>query len=108
MIGSAKVYDTSALKITAKNKQTGSIQTITPNFYANGDTILMTTFAVSNANSVYYLSLNNVVKDSIFFTYKYFVDECCDRSFYYMNQFNTTDVGTTLTLPNSPAYNIVH
>lgn len=107
LIGAAKTYDTTGVKISARNKQTGSVQTVTPNFAAIGDTVMYTTFAVNNSNSVYYLSINNVVKDSMFFTYKYFVDECCDRSYYYLGKFNSTDFGTSLTLPNIPAYFIV-
>ncbi|MFT3844401.1 MAG: hypothetical protein QM725_05065 [Lacibacter sp.] len=104
LIGPAKIYDTTQLKITAKNKQTGTLQNVPPNFYTTGDTSLTTTFSVSNVNTVYYLSLNNVVTDSMFFTYKYLVDDCCDRSYYYMNRFNTTDLTTTVTLPNLPGY----
>lgn len=106
LVGTAKQYDSANLKITAKAVSNGSITTINRLFYYIGDTIATTGFTVDKNYSVYYLSLNNVVTDSMFFGYTPKQSACCDLSYYYFNRFNTTDITGGLPLPITNGYTI--
>ncbi len=106
LVGTAKQYDSANLKITAKAVSNGSITTINRLFYYIGDTIATTGFTVDKNYSVYYLSLNNVVTDSMFFGYTPKQSACCDLSYYYFNRFNTTDIPGGLPLPITNGYTI--
>lgn len=107
LTGPAKVYDSSQLKITAKELSTGTVSAIPRLFYYIGDTIATTGFTVNKKYSVYYLSLNNIVTDSMFFGFTSKQSTCCDLSYYYLSRFNTTDISGGLVLPITNGYPIV-
>jgi len=106
LTGPAKIYDSANLKITAKTVSNGSLTTIPRLFYYIGDTIATTGFTVNKNYSVYYLSLNNVVTDSMVFGFNNRQSTCCDLSYYYLSRFNTTDISGGLVLPITNGYTI--
>jgi len=106
LVGAAKVYDSANLKITAKAVNNGAITTIPRLFYYIGDSIATTGFTVNKNYSVYYLSLNNVVTDSMSFGFTDKQSACCDLSYYYLARFNTTDISGGLVLPIANGYTI--
>ncbi|MBY0479154.1 MAG: hypothetical protein K2Q24_16010 [Chitinophagaceae bacterium] len=106
LVGAAKQYDSANLKITAKRISNGNIENINRLFYFIGDTIATTGFTVNKNYSVYYLSLNNNVTDSMQFGYSEQNSGCCDMSNYYLSRFNTTDITGGLPLPITNGYTI--
>lgn len=106
LVGTAKVYDSANVKVTARTAGNGSIKSIDRFFYYSGDTLALTGFAVDKSNSAYFISINNVITDSVFFGYTLRQTACCDLSYYYLNRFNTTDIPGGLTLPITNGYTI--
>ena len=104
LVGPAKIYDSANLKITAKAVSNGSISNIPRLFYYIGDSIATTGFTANKNYAVYYLSLNNVVTDSMVFGFTNKQSTCCDLSYYYLNRFNTTDISGGLVLPITNGY----
>lgn len=99
LAGPAKLYDTSQVRIRAK-RNTGSIEAVNRVFTQSGDTLVLTGFNVSQDFSVYYLQLNGVTTDSLYFQYNKSVTDCCDLSNFTFNRFNTTSI-TPARLPAS-------
>jgi hypothetical protein len=97
--GPAKIYDTSNVKILGKLTSNGSVENIKRIHQVIGDTSCFTVFSVSKNYSVYYLSLNNTVTDSLFFTYIPKQTECCDNSYFSFTKRNTADITPALALP---------
>jgi hypothetical protein len=104
LVGPAKQYDTAQVKITAKRVSNGSTENISRLFYFVGDSIAVTGFTVSKNYSAYYLSLNNIVTDSVFFGFTPRQSTCCDLSYYYLNRLNTTDIPGGSVLPITNGY----
>lgn len=104
--GVAKRYDTANVKILAKRTSNGTVENIKRSFQIISDTNYITGFAVSRDYATYYLSLNNVVTDSLFFGYNTRQTDCCDKSFFSLNKFNTADLTPPLALPQN-SYPIV-
>ncbi len=104
LVGPAKQYDSANLKITAKAVSNGNISNITRLFYYIGDSIATTGFVVNKSYSVYYLSLNNAVTDSMLFGFNNRQTTCCDLSYYFLSRFNTTDITSGLVLPITNGY----
>lgn len=100
VVGPGKVYDTGQVKISARRSNNGNLENIPRLFYIikNGlgtaDSICTTGLTVTTDYSIYYLSLNNAVTDSITFGYNKKETLCCDFSNFYLARFNT------LTIPN--------
>ena len=103
VVGPSKIYDTSQVKISARRTSNGALETVLPTFFLikNGsntvDSICTTGITVKNDYSVYYLSLKNVVTDSLFFGITKRHSLCCDLSSYYFAKHNL------LTIPNGGA-----
>lgn len=105
LVGAAKQYDSSNVRITAKRASNGSIENINRLFYFIGDSIATTGFTVNKNYSVYYLSLNNNVTDSMQFGFSQRNSTCCDVSSYFLSRFNTTDLSTAgFVLPITNGY----
>lgn len=92
LAGPAKMYDTAQLRIRAKRSNSGNLELINRVFTQSGDTLVLTGFNVSQDFSVYYLQLNGVTTDSLFFQYNKNVTACCDLSNFTFNRFNTTSI----------------
>lgn len=114
VVGPSKIYDTSQLKISARKTNNGSIEPITREFFIiknkgnTADSICTTGISVKNDFSVYYLSLNNVVTDSLFFGYNKKQNNCCDLSSFNFTRFNLLTIPNGGTpLPSSVAYSII-
>lgn len=114
VVGPAKIYDTSILKITARRTSNSIIEAISREFFIiknkqnSADSICTTGISIKIDYSVYYLSLNNVVTDSIYFGYNKRQNNCCDLSsfnFVKLNSFTIPNGGSTL--PSSVAYSII-
>ncbi len=103
VVGPGKVYDTSQIKISARKASNGSLENIPRLFFIiknvlnTADSICTTGLTIKNDYSVYYLSLNNIVTDSMSFGFNKREGLCCDLSNYYLAKFNT------LTIPNGGA-----
>lgn len=97
--GPSKIYDTANLKILGKLATTGLVENVRRIHQVIGDTSCFTVFSVSKNYSVYYLSLNNTVTDSLFFTYNSKQAECCDNSYFSFTKRNTADITPALALP---------
>ena len=104
--GVAKRYDTANVKILAKRTSSGAVENIKRSFQVIADTNYITGFIVNKDYSTYYLSLNNTVTDSLLFGYNTRQTECCDKSFFSLNKFNTSDLTPPLALPQN-SYPIV-
>lgn len=104
MAGPAKVYDTAQLRIRARRNATGAVEEVPRQFLVirntagTADSAVTTGFTVSTNYNAYYLVLNNVVTDSLFFGLNRRQSECCDFSSYYLDRVNTADV-PNLELP---------
>ena len=99
--GKNKVYDTANIKIMAKRASTGNVENIRRSFMIIADTNYITGFSVTKDFSVYYLSLNNTITDSLFFSYNTRQTECCDKSYFSLNKINTADLTPPLALPQN-------
>jgi hypothetical protein len=99
VVGPSKIYDTSGLKILGKLASTGSVENVKRTIQVFGDTSCFTSLSVSKSYSVYYLSLNNTVTDSLFFTYTSKQTECCDMSYFSFTKRNSADITPPLSLP---------
>ncbi|MFY7839160.1 MAG: hypothetical protein ACOVP7_02740 [Lacibacter sp.] len=97
--GTTKIYDSANVKILAKRADNGLVENINRTFNIIADTNYITAIAVSQTYSVYYLSLNNTVTDSLFFGYNKRQTECCDESFYSLNKINTAALTPIIGLP---------
>jgi hypothetical protein len=112
LVGPTKVYDTSQVKITARRNGSASVEPInrlffiTKNIAGTADSIATTGFTVNRNYAVYYLSLNNVVTDSLFFGYAARNTTCCDLSYYFFSKLNTSEISGGLPLPITNGYAI--
>jgi hypothetical protein len=104
--GVKKQYDSANVKILAKRTSSGAVENIKRHFQVIADTNYITGFSVNKDFSIYYLSLNNTVTDSLLFGYNTRQTECCDKSFFSLNKFNTSDLTPPLALPQN-SYPIV-
>lgn len=105
LVGAAKQYDSANLKITAKRVSNGAIENINRLFFFIGDSVATTGFTVNKNYSMYYLSLNNNITDSMQFGYNQRNSTCCDMSNYFLSRFNTNDLsGAGLVLPITNGY----
>ncbi len=104
LVGTAKVYDSANVKVTAKTASGGTIKQINRFFYYSGDTLALTGFTVDKSYSAYYISINNVITDSVFFGYTLRQSACCDLSYYYLARYNTTDISGGIVLPIENGY----
>lgn len=104
--GVKKQYDTANVKILARRISSGAVENVKRSFQVIADTNYITGFSVNKDFSIYYLSLNNTVTDSLLFGYNTRQTECCDKSFFSLNKFNTSDITPPLALPQN-SYAIV-
>jgi hypothetical protein len=98
LTGPAKIYDSSQVMIKARRNNSSNLENITRFFSFTSDTFALTGFNVTQAYRVYYLQLNGVTTDSLFFKYNENLTDCCDLSTYTFNQFNS-NVITPAKLP---------
>jgi hypothetical protein len=98
LVGPAKLYDTANVKVSGKNKTNGNTENIkrfvfvVRNANNTADSLATVGFTVTDTYSVYYLSLNNTVTDSVYFGYAKKLTECCDFSNFYLSRFNNIDI----------------
>ena len=97
--GVNKRYDSANVKIRAKRVSNGAVENISRSFQVISDTNYISGSAVSKDYSIYYLSLNNIITDSLLFGYNTRQTDCCDKSFFSLNKFNTADLTPPLALP---------
>ncbi|RXK58073.1 hypothetical protein ESA94_18845 [Lacibacter luteus] len=97
--GPYKQYDTANVALKAKRVDNGAVETIRRNIIIVADTNYLTSFGVSNTHSVYYISVNNTITDSLVFSYNRKETDCCDMSYYSLNKVNTSAVSPPLSLP---------
>lgn len=100
LTGPYKQYDTLNLALKAKRADNGAIETVRRNISVLADTNYLTSFVVSNAYTAYYISINNTISDSLFFSYNRRESDCCDLSYFSLNKVNTTAVSPPLSLPH--------
>lgn len=100
LTGAFKQYDSSQLRIRAKQKNSSSINNIDRFFNYSGDTSAYSVFIVTDNYEVYYLQLNGTTTDSFYFNYNKNATDCCDLSYYSFNRVNSTSV-TPIKLPGS-------
>ncbi|HEX4958100.1 MAG TPA: hypothetical protein VFV46_07975 [Lacibacter sp.] len=100
LTGAFKQYDSSQLRIRAKQKNTAALTTIDRFFSYSGDTSAYAAFTVTDQFDVYYLQLNGAVTDSFYFNYTRNATDCCDLSYFSFNRVNTTSI-TPIRLPGS-------
>jgi hypothetical protein len=98
--GTFKQYDSSQLRIRARQKNATSVDTIDRFFNYTGDSVAYTAFIVTDRYDVYYLQLNGTVTDSFYFNYNQNATNCCDLSYYSFNRVNSAVV-TPIKLPGS-------
>ena len=89
LTGTFKVYDSSQLRINAKRVNSSAIESVPRFFSYSGDTLALTGFNVDEKYAVYYVQLNGVTTDSLYFKYNKNVTECCDLSNYTFTQHNS-------------------
>ncbi len=107
LIGSpAKIYDSANVKVLGKRTATGAVENIRRAYQIVADTIYLAGFTVTKDYSVYYISINNTVTDSLVFGYNNRQTECCDNSYFSLNKVNTADIAPPLALPQS-GYSII-
>lgn len=110
LVGPGKMYDTAQLKITARRISTGLTENIkrlyiiTKNAAGTDDSTAVAGITVNTNYSVYYLSLNNIVTDSLLFGYTKRMSNCCDLSYYFLSRVNTTEISGGMALPLSNGY----
>ncbi len=97
--GVHKRYDSANVKIRAKRVSNGAVENISRSFQVISDTNYITGFAVSKDYSIYYLTLNNTITDSLLFGYNKRETDCCDKSYFSLNKVNTADLTPPLALP---------
>lgn len=97
--GVNKRYDSANVKVLAKRTSNGAIENVKRSFQIISDTNYLTGFSVSKDYSTYYLSLNNTITDSLLFGYNTRQTDCCDKSFFSLNKFNTADITPPISLP---------
>lgn len=104
LAGSARQYDTAQLRIRARRIANAAIEDVQRQFLVirnvagTADSAITTGFNVSNTFSTYYLVLNNVVTDSLFFGFTRRQTQCCDLSNYFLDKVNIGDIAN-LELP---------
>lgn len=97
--GPAKQYDTTSLAVKAKRVDNGVIENVRRNVTVVADTNYLTSFGVSTTYAVYYISINNVITDSLVFNFNRRESDCCDLSFFSLAKVNTSAVSPPLSLP---------
>ncbi len=100
LTGTFKQYDSAQVRIKARRSNSSSLETVERVFSFSGDTLVLTGFNVNKNYAVYYLQLNNIITDSMFFYFTEKIDQCCDLSFYSLGKVNTTSVAD-VNLPNT-------
>ena len=100
LTGTFKQYDSSQLRIRAKQKNSSAVDNIDRFFNYSGDTVAYTAFNVTDMYEVYYLQLNGTTTDSFYFNYNKSATDCCDLSYYSFNRVNSASV-TPLKLPGT-------
>jgi len=106
LAGPEKRYDTSEVRIYARRQNQIKTDTITRDFIVlknragTADSLVSTGFPISKSYNVYYLSIKNVITDSLYFGLKPSPSECCDLSNYFLDRVNNLDVNN-LGLPVS-------
>lgn len=104
LAGPARQFDTAQLRIRGRRSANGAVEDVQRQFVVirnlagTADSAITTGFNVSNTFSTYYLVLNNVVADSLFFGFTRRQTQCCDLSNYYLDRVNTGDI-PNLELP---------
>lgn len=100
LIGSpVKVYDSANVKVLGKRTETGTIESIRRVYQVVRDTTYIAGFSVSKNYSVYYISINNNITDSLTFGFTNRQTECCDNSYFSLTKVNTSDISPPLALP---------
>lgn len=102
LIGSpVKIYDSANVKVLGKRAATGAVENIRRAYQVVADTTYIAGFSVSKDYSVYYISINSSITDSLVFGYNNRQTECCDNSYFSLNKVNTSDIAPPLALPQS-------
>lgn len=102
LIGSpVKVYDSANVKVLAKRAATGSVESIKRVYQVVRDSTYIAGFSVSKDYSVYYISINNNITDSLVFGFNNRQTECCDNSYFSLNKVNSSDITPPLALPQN-------
>jgi hypothetical protein len=100
LTGAFKQYDSSQLRIRARNVSDGALVGVDRFFSYSGDTSAYSSFVAKQEHSVYYLQLNGVITDSFYFNYRNRATDCCNLSNFEFNRVNSTTV-TPVELPAS-------
>lgn len=106
LAGPDKRYDTSVVRIYARRLNQNQRDTIPRNFIilknktGTVDSLVSTGFSVSKNYAVYYLSIQDVITDSLYFGLQPSPSECCDLSNYFLDRINEIEVNN-LNLPAS-------
>lgn len=104
LAGPARIYDTAQLRIRARRTTNGAVEDMQRQFLVirnsagTADSAITTGFTVSSTFNTYYLVLNNVVTDSMFFAVNRRQSQCCDFTTYFLDKVNTNDI-PNLELP---------
>lgn len=102
LIGSpVKIYDSANVKVLGKRAATGAVESIRRVYQVVRDTTYIAGFSVSKDYSVYYVSINNNITDSLIFRFNNRQTECCDNSYFSLNKVNTSDISPPLALPQN-------
>jgi hypothetical protein len=102
LIGSpVKIYDSANVKVLGKRAATGAVESIRRVYQVVRDTTYIAGFSVSKDYSVYYVSINNNITDSLAFGFNNRQTECCDNSYFSLNKVNNSDISPPLALPQN-------
>ncbi|TWI85217.1 hypothetical protein IQ13_0374 [Lacibacter cauensis] len=99
LTGPFKQYDTTNVQLKARRIDNGALETVRRNITVVSDTNYVTSFGVSATYSVYYISINNNLTDSLFFGYNRKETDCCDMSYFSLNKVNNSAVSPPISLP---------